>query len=222
MRRYRCGWTTRKSSPSKVSPPSSRCRTRSERVVRADIDATGRWRARLARWLRCGFRRPPRRRTRRGRRRSTPGKSRQRRMPTGLAPAGGSARKRRRAHRARLELSGHAAAGTLTISALRAEVAGSTLQASGTIKDGRFAGSAEISAPDLDRFSPFLSRPLAGAVAAARGGRREPVRLGRRPRRRGGRPRHEAWNGYRRSLAGGNRPAEGGHFPLGSGRSEGR
>jgi translocation and assembly module TamB len=67
---------------------------------------------------------------------------------------------------ASLELSGALKAGVLTIASLRAEAAGSTFVASGTIEDGRFEGSGELQAPDLARFAAIAGQPLSGAMAA--------------------------------------------------------
>jgi translocation and assembly module TamB len=66
---------------------------------------------------------------------------------------------------AQLGLAGHADAGTLTLSELRAEIAGSTLVASGEISDGRFDGTAEVQAGDLSRFAAVASLPMSGAIA---------------------------------------------------------
>jgi len=66
---------------------------------------------------------------------------------------------------ATLELSGHASRGTLTIASLRGEAAGAVLNGSGEIEDGRFAGSAELQAADLSRFSGLAGRSLAGGLA---------------------------------------------------------
>jgi translocation and assembly module TamB len=71
---------------------------------------------------------------------------------------------------AKLEMSGALKTGVLTIANLRAEAAGSTLVAAGTVEDGRFEGSGELQAPDLSRFAEIAGRPLAGALAARVGG----------------------------------------------------
>lgn len=79
----------------------------------------------------------------------------------GFAPRDGVAQEA-----AKLELSGALKAGVLTIANLRAEAAGSTLVASGSLENGRFDGSGELQAPDLARFAAIAGQPLSGALAA--------------------------------------------------------
>ena len=66
---------------------------------------------------------------------------------------------------AALTLSGNAKSGVLTISKLRAVIAGAVVEAAGTMRDGRTVGAADLKIADLASLSPLAGRPLSGAVA---------------------------------------------------------